>query len=168
MSNKKYISIGKILKPHALKGAFKFKPSGIGYEFANHTNRVFIENFDSYYEFNIEKISKFKDMLILKLDKINSIEELDNYKMKELFILREDVILEEDEIFLDDLIGFRAISNNKDVGEVYSFQDYGAGLLYVVKNNDNKEILIPDNDDFVEELDTDNEKIIFKNLEELL
>ena len=166
----KFVSVGRLTKTHALRGALKIRPFNFKDNFSLYTKKVFIKKDDSedFIELLIEKLSVAKDHFIIKFKEINSIDSAEQYRGYELFILKEDIPLEEDEILLDDIIGFDVFYQDKLIGVVESFSDFGAGLLYLVRTKDKKEIFLPDRDDFIDSFDLDNKKIVFKNIEALL
>ena len=163
-----FISVGKLTKTHALKGALKMRSFSIKSNFFEYTDRVFVKKENQFIELHIDKVSVAKDHLILKFTNIKNIDDAQTYKGLEVFISRDDIPINPGEILLEDIIGFDVYYNEKQIGKVDSFTDFGAGLLYVVITNDKKEIFLPDNDEFIELFDAENKRVVFKDIEDLL
>jgi len=159
------VSIGKLTKTHALKGALKMRPFNVNTDFFNYTDTIFLKNQKEY------KINKFQlqnGIIILNLDGVNSIEEAELIKGQEVFIDKSILAVDDDEILLTEMIGFEAILNGDIIGLVSDFADYKAGLIYIVENKSKEKYFLPEGDDFIEKIDYDLKKIYFKNIEELL
>jgi len=159
------VSIGKLTKTHALKGALKMRPFNVNTDFFNYTDTIFLKNKKDY---KIKKFQLQNGIIILTLDGVNSIEEAELLKGQEVFINKKLIQVDDDEILLTEMIGFEAIFNKELIGKVSDFADYNAGLIYVVENDKEEKYFLPENDDFIEKIDYDLKKIFFKNIEELL
>jgi len=159
------VSIGKLTKTHALKGALKMRPFNVNTDFFNYTDTIFLKNKEEY---KIKKFQLQNGIIILTLEGINSIEEAEPLRGLEVFVDKNTLAIDEDEIFLAEMIGFEAILNDKRIGLVSDFADYNAGLIYVVENDKKEKYFLPDGDDFIEKINYDLKKIFFKNIEELL
>ena len=72
--------------------------------------------------------------------------------------LKEDVELDDDEYFYDDLIGCQIINNDQEIGKVESVYFNGAHDVLTVQTA-NKKIAIPYVDAFIENEDIENKKI---------
>ena len=76
---------------------------------------------------------------------IDSIEDVERYKGKDLVIERKDALpLKEDEYFIGDLIGIRVVTENgEELGRVKDVLQTGANDVYVVEREGEKEVLLP-------------------------
>jgi 16S rRNA processing protein RimM len=165
MTELELISIGKLTKTHALKGAIKMRPFNIDTDFFKYTKIIFLENKK---EFKIEKIQKQNDGLILTLDGIKSIDDAKELQGLEVFIEKSKIPVDEDEILLADMIDFNVMVNNKLFGKIFDFADYSAGLIYIVKDNNDDKYYFPDRDEFIEKIDYEEKIIYFKDIDEFL
>jgi len=165
MNELELISIGKLTKTHALKGALKMRPFNIHTDFFNHTDKIYLEN---QKEYKIERIRLQNGNFIIELQGIKTITQAQEIVGKTIYIEKSVIPIEDDEILLNDMIGFDVIFNDEKIGEVFNFADYNAGLIYIVKTPSGKIYYLPDQKDFIENIDYDNKKIIFKDIEELL
>lgn len=102
----------------------------------------------------------YKEWVYLKIEGVTTAEDADRLKNKLLFVNRNDIDIDEDSIFIDDILGLDVI--DADNGTVYGKLDEvfnrGASDIYRVINGD-KEYLIPAVDEIVIEIDV--EKGIF-------
>ena len=171
--NNKLIEIGYVKKPHGIRGDFSLflfnaQDSSLGY-----VERIVLFPFDSKsslpkdgQEFEIEKVKLGpKNILKLKnIDNRNPAEEIIPFKV---YVYRSDLkTSSEDEVFLNDLIGYAVQSiEGKDLGHVNSFYDNGAQDIMVVKGSETLDVLMIDQ--FIKEIDHANKMIIIKLMEML-
>ncbi|MBQ2503749.1 MAG: 16S rRNA processing protein RimM, partial [Lachnospiraceae bacterium] len=102
----------------------------------------------------------FKNLVILKFDGINNINDIEQYKKCEMFVTREEAIpLEEGEHYVADLIGLRVITDDGvELGVLEDVLETGANDVFEVrpKEEGKKMILIPAIDDCMGEVDLEN------------
>ncbi len=158
------ISIGILTKTHALKGALKMRPFNPHTDFFNYTDHLYV-NEEVYI---IDRVQSQNGIFILTLKGVNDINEAEKLKGKEVFVDKSCILVDEDEILLSDMIGFKALFKGEVIGELVDFADYNAGFIYVIKNSSDKTFYLPDQEDFVESIDYNDGKIYFKDIEELL
>lgn len=168
----KFISVGKILNFHGIKGEAKVGYSKNQLEFLMSLDSVFIKNENEYTEFKISSIRQNKNFLLVKFEDINSINDILPYKGSLLFV-EEEVVrenLEEDEFLIDELVGLEIfdITNDKKLGFVVGVSNNGASDLLSVKTNSKKICLIPFVKAIVPAVDIKNKKIMINNIEGLL
>lgn len=163
-----YITVGRIIKTHGLKGAFKLRPYNLSSRFYEYAPEVYIKQGETYISHTIEHVQFFKELLILKISGCLTIEIAETLRGQELFV-KEDVIpVADDEILLRDLISFEAFFNGEQLGNISAVTNYGAGDIYVVESESGQKYFLPDQDAFVKEIDYDQCKIIFQDIDILL
>jgi 16S rRNA processing protein RimM len=157
-----YIYIGKIVNTHALKGEIRIL-SNFEYKdkVFNIDNNLYIGN--DKIKYVIETIRKHKNFDMVKFFEINSINEALSLKGKNAYILKTDLKLRDNEYLDSDIIGLDAVFNNKILGKVSNINYYGVNKVIEISK-----ILIPFNDIFIENIDINSNKIIFKNIEGLI
>lgn len=167
-----YVSVGKILNFHGIKGEAKVGFSQNRQVFFMSLDKVFIKAGHEYKEFKILSAKPNKKFLIVKFDGINSIDELLEYKGCLLFVKEETIRenLEEDEFLIDELVGMGVF--DKETGESLGFvigvSNNGATDLLSVKTNTKHICLVPFVKAIVPDVDIKNKKIIINNIEGLL
>lgn len=149
---KEYLEAGKIVNIHGIRGEVKIMPYCDAPELLCEFDRLFIGK--SLEEIYIERARVQKNMVICKFEGVDTPEQAEKLRNKMLYMHRDDLELDENTYFIQDLIGMTV--KNADTGEVYGtiedvFQT-GANDVYSIKNN-NKSYLIPAIADVV--IDTD-------------
>lgn len=168
----KFISVGKILNFHGIKGEARVGYSKNQLDFLMSLESVFIKNGADYTEFTIASIRQNKNFLLVKFEGINSINEILPYKGCLLFVDEEVVRenLDEDEFLIDELVGMEVfdINTDKKLGFVIGVSNNGASDLLSVKTNSKNICLVPFVKAIVPDVDMKNKKIFINNIEGLL
>ncbi len=155
---KRALNIGKIVNTHGLKGEVKVYP------YTNALERF--EDLDHLYfdeEFKIKKriesVRYFKNMIILKLEGYDKIEQVEKLRETPLYIDREaqGVDLDEEEYYVVDLIGLKVIDvKYGDIGVLVDVLQNTAQDLYQIKSLKGEMVLIPAVKAFIGEIDLVN------------
>lgn len=140
---RRYLEIGKIVSTHGLKGQLRVEPWCNSPEFLCRFQTLYTE--DGLTSYKVKRAAVQKNMVLLTLDGIDTIELAQQLRGIILFIDREDAQLEEGTYFLQDLIGLCVV--DVDTGEKYGiitdvFQT-GANDVYQITSDEKKEYLIP-------------------------
>lgn len=156
-----YIYIGKIVNTHGIKGEVRILSR---FDFKE---KVFVPNTLIYIgeekiEEKIVSYRKHKSFDMVLLEGINDINDVLKYKGKNVYISSSSLKLSDNEILDEDLIGFTALYEDKEIGIVNDIMDYGNKVLKI------NESLIPYNENFILKLDKANKKIYLKNVEGLI
>ncbi len=168
----KYVSVGKIVNFHGIKGEAKIGYSKSQFDFLLSLEKVYLKDKDVYTPLNIVSIKPHKNLLIAKFEGIDSINDIMPLKGALLFVDEEFIreTLEEDEFLIDELVGLEVFDNadGKKLGFVVGVSNNGATDLISVKTNSKKVCLVPFVNAIVPIVDIENKKIIINNLEGLL
>jgi len=161
-----YILIGKIVNTHGIKGELRII-SDFPYK-----DRVFKNNFNIYIGkdkinevINTYRHHKIFDMITLK--NYNNINEVLKYKGSLVYINRLDLKLNDNEYLECDLLDFNIIINNNIIGKLSYFENHNNNKIIIVKNKE-KEILLPYNNNLIENINLDKKEITYKNIEGLI
>ena len=160
-----FISWGKLLESLALKGdLIIFLDTDVPFEYY-HLDKIFIKIKDRYIPYFIEKIYPYKNNSIrVHFEDIDDEYEAKDLINKEIYLPTNSLpVLEGNKFYYHEIEGFKI--KDKKVGELGSIKyvnDKSPQHLFVVDYN-KKEILIPINDDLIENIDR-NEKLINMNL----
>lgn len=165
-----YLEIGQIVNTNGLKGFLKVKPLTDDITRFEDLETVYIEKAKELVEFKIQDVKYSKNMVLLKLEGIDDINEAEKYKNFYIKINREDAVeLEEDSYFIVDIIGCEVYTDeNKFLGKVTDVFPTGSNDVYTVKNGQGKDILLPAIEDVVKDIDIENKKIVVHLLEGLI
>ena len=162
-----YLEAGKIVNVHGLRGEVKVMPWCDGPDFLCEFDYLYLDK-NGTKELEVQNARVFKNMVIMKLAGIDTVEEAEKLREKVLYLSREDVELDEDTYFIKDLIGIEV--SDADTGRVYGvikdvFQT-GANDVYSIKDGE-KEYLVPAIADVVITTDIQNKKMTIRPLKGL-
>lgn len=156
---KEYLEAGRIINKRGLGGELKVESYCDTPEAFCSFKRIFLDS-NGTDERKIVTAKLYKDWVYLKIDGVNTAEQADKLRNHIIYINRNDMDIDDDSIFIDDIIGLDVI--DVDNGTVYGKLDdvfnRGASDIYRVVNV-GKEYLIPAVDEIVIEIDV--EKGIF-------
>ncbi len=120
-------------------------------------------------EIHVERAYPHKNLVILKIEGVNSIEDAQKYIGKMLYLDRDDAELPEETYFIQDIIGLTV--KDADTGEVYGkvaqvYQN-GAADVYSIKTEDGRELMFPCIDEVVKKIDINGGEILITPLDGL-
>ena len=166
-SNKNYISVGKITKPHGVKGFLKFLLyNGDSSMLLNRESLIIGKSLESV-ELKVEKLNLNSSILLLKFFDVNDRDSAEKYRDYELYIHRSELV-KDDDLFLVDLIGCDLFFDKNKVGPILDIVSYSGNDLLKVVDSDNKEHLIPINKELIELFDIEGRKLVIKTIKGIL
>lgn len=138
-------NIGKIINTHALKGEVKVYPLTDDPNRFNLLKNIRIFNLEDKEEsYEIERFRIQKNIVILKLKGIDSIEEAEKLKNYTIKVLRSEALsLEEDEYYIADLHGLPVYEEGNFLGEIKDVIQTAANDVYIVKREGKRDLLLP-------------------------
>ena len=104
----------------------------------------------------------------MKFKEISSIDEAEKYRNKILYGDRDDAVIDDGAVYIQDIIGCRVIDceSEKCYGEVTDVLNYGASDILEIKGENGKNY-IPYVDEFAVETDIENGVILVKPIKGL-
>lgn len=158
----KYLEIGQIVNTFGIKGQVKIVPFTDDITRFDELKEIYVEKKNELKLFQIEQVNYKKNMVILKLKGIETVEEAEKLRNCYLKIDRKDAKkLPKDTYFIVDLIGLDVYTDEgKLLGKVDDIYNAGSSDIYVVKDELGKQILLPAIKDVLKEVDLENQKII--------
>ncbi len=165
-----FISVGKILNFHGVRGEAKLGYSKNREEFLSKLEDVYIQEKNEYKPLEIENIRFTPKCAIIKFKGIDTLNDILEYKGKLLFVPQDSAreFLEEDEFLIDELVGLDVCDGEKIVGAVVGVSNNGASDLLSVKTLSKNICLVPFVKAIVLSVDIKNRKIQINNIEGLL
>ena len=166
----KYFEVGQIVNTFGIKGDVKVKPFTDDVERFEELKKVYICKKEKLEEVEIEEVKYHKDMVLLKLKGIDNMNEAEKLKGLYLKIDRKNAKkLPNDTYFIADLLGLEVYSDeNEYLGKVDDIFPTGANDVYVVKDENGKQLLLPGISEVIKEIDLEKEKIIVHLLKGLV
>lgn len=158
------IKIGKIVNTHGIKGELRLL-SKFPYK-----DKVFINNMtiniDKKDEEIINTYRKHKNFDMITLKGYSNINEVLKYKGKNVYVNDSDIKLDNNKYLDEELIGLNVIYEDNNKGTIVDIERYDKTVLFNIKNND-KEYLIPYNENIIDKIDINNKRIYIKDIKGL-
>lgn len=163
---KEYLEAGKIVNIHGIKGEVKIMPYTDTPELLCEFDRLFFGRDKE--EIFIERSRAFKNMVIAKLEGIDTPEAAEKLRNKILYMHRDDLELDENTYFIQDLIGVEVSDADSGVvyGTIADVMQTGANDVYVIKG-ESREFLVPAIPDVIITTDIDENKMTIRPLDGL-
>ena len=160
------IKIGKITAPVGVKGEVRVYPYTDKQTRFSAIKELFVGNKEAV----IESVRYQKDMVVLKLDICPDRNAAESLRGKELFLDRKDLWeIPEDTYFVRDILGSEVRDEDGNtVGTLSDVIQNPAQDIYVIKDENGRESMIPAVKEFIKDVDTDNKVIVIHVIEGLL
>ena len=165
-----YLEIGQIVNSYGIKGFLKVVPFTDDITRFEKLKTVYIQYKNNLEEVEIEEVKFHKNLVLLKVKGVNTIEDTLKYKNCYLKINRKDaVVLPEDTYFIVDLIGTKVYDQDENnIGTIIDVFPTGSNDVYVVKNELGKQILLPAIGSVIKQVDIPNKKMKVNLIEGLV
>ena len=165
-----YFEIGQIVNTSGLKGILKIKPFTDDIKKFSNLKTIYIKTKSGLTEFKIEQVRYVKNMVMLKLAGIDTVEEAEKYRNLYIKILRDqEEELEEGSYYVVDILGCKVNTDaNQELGKIVDVFQTGSNDVYVVKDEQGKQILLPAIKQVIKNVDVKNKIIIVHLLEGLV
>ena len=165
-----FLEIGQIVSTNGLKGFVNVNPFTDDPKKFEKYEIVLVEKKKEIKEFHIEHVRYHKNQVVLKFKEINSIEEAEKLKNAYIRIDRKNAEeLEDDCYYVVDLIGLNVYDEKENLlGQLIDVFQTGSNDVYVVKNEQGKEILLPAIADVIKVIDIKQNKMKVHLVEGLL
>ena len=144
--DKNLLPTGQIVNTHGLRGDMKVMPWADDPDDLLDFDRFFIDG----KEYEVQHSSRQKSMILLKLRGIDTIEDANKLRNKELCISRDDVELEDGVVFIADLIGLPVFADGVEIGKITEVLTMPSSDVYVIQGE--HKYMIPSVKEFVKEI----------------
>lgn len=164
-----YFEIGQIVNTSGLKGIVKVNSFSNDIRRFEKLSKVLIEKNKKLTEYMIEEVRYSKNQVLIKFRGIDTIEEAETFKNCYIKIKREELEeLPEDTYYIIDLIGINVyLENGILVGKIIDVFPTGSNDVYVIKREENTDLLIPAIKDVVKIINIKEKKMIINLIEGL-
>lgn len=149
---KKYLEIGRIVGTHGVRGEMRVECWANSPDFLRKFKRLYLDNGET--ELSVS-CRPHKNIALMTVKGVSSIEEADKLRGRILYIDRGDVRLGEGEHFVQDIIGLTVTDadNGAVYGEIKDVLKTGSNDVYEMKAPDGRLFYIPVIPDIVDRLD---------------
>ena len=129
------LQVGAIANTHGVRGEVKVFPTTDDPARFKKLKKVILDTGKEKLTLKITQVKFFKNMVILKVQDFDTINDVEKYKGKSLFVTREQAVeCDKDEYFIADLIGLKVVAEDgRLLGELKDVLQTGANDVYVVK-----------------------------------
>lgn len=158
----KKLEVGQIVNTFGIKGEVKVVPFTDDIKRFDELKNVYVKTKKESKQYKVENVKYHKNMVLIKLEGINNVENAETLRNAFLEIDRKDAIpLEEGTYFIADLIGLEVYTEEgKLLGKVDDIYNTGSNDIYVIKDELGKQILLPGIKEVIKEVLLEQEKII--------
>lgn len=156
------LQVGAITSTHGIRGEVKVFPTTDDVNRFKKLKEVVLDTGKEQLTLQIEGVKFFKQFVILKFKGIDNINDIEKYKGKSLFVTRENAVkLKKDEYFIADMIGSTVEDEEgKVLGTLTDVMQTGANDVYIVEDENGKELLFPAIKQCVLKVDIEEKKIL--------
>lgn len=139
------LKVGVITTTHGVRGEIKVFPTTDDAERFLELEYVLLDTGRELRRLDIKNVRFFKNLVILKFDGIDNINDIEKYKGKDLWIPREEAQeLGEDEYYIADLQGLNVVlEDGTGFGTLRDVMETGANDVYIIDSNEHGEVLLP-------------------------
>ena len=103
-----YLQVGVIANTHGIAGEVKVYPTTDDIKRFKKLKTVILEPETDYMELHITQVKFVKNMVVLRFEEFNNINQVQKFRNKGLYVSREHAVkLQKDEYFIADLIGIQ-------------------------------------------------------------
>lgn len=151
---KQYLEVGRIVGTHGVRGEMRVECWANSPEFLKKFKTLYLDGGKTALSVSCRP---HKNIALVTVKGVGSIEEADELRGKVLYIDRADVKLGEGEHFVQDIIGLKVTDadTGKVYGEVKDVLKTGSNDVYEMKAEDGKLYYIPVIPDIIDRLDFD-------------
>lgn len=133
------ITIGTIAKPQGIRGEIKISPLTDDLLRFKELKSVYVQ--DTLYEVTKCRLTGGVFLTLAGIDNRDKAELLRN---KDIKVDRKDAVkLPKDRYFIVDIIGCKVVIDDQEIGKIKDVLQYGSADIYVIKENDGKQSMIP-------------------------
>ncbi len=156
------LEIGQIVNTFGIKGMVKVKPFTDDIKRFDNLKTVYIEKNNTQKEYEIEEVKYHKDMVLIKFKDVDTVEQAELLRNAYLTISRDSAEkLEEGRYYIVDMLGLEVYTDEQVLlGTLDDIFNTGSNDIYVVKDKQGKQILLPAIQDVIKQIDMENRKMI--------
>ena len=139
------LQVGILSSTHGVRGEMKVFPTTDDNARFKKLKSVLLDTGRDLLQIEIESVKFFKQFVIIKFKGYDSINDIEKYKGKSIFVTRKDAVkLKKDEYFIADLIGIKVIDDaDVELGVISDVLQTGANDVYAVALQTGGELLLP-------------------------
>ena len=158
------LRVGVITTTHGIKGEVKvFPTTDDARRFDDLVGKeIFLIYKKEAISLHVENVKYFKNIVILKFEEYNNINDVEMFRKCDLMVSRENAVkLEEGEYFICDIIGADVVDEEERyIGKLGDVMETGANNVFIIELENGEEVLFPSIPDCIKKVDVENHKVI--------
>ena len=165
---KQYLETAKIVATHGIRGEVRCQYFCDSAEFLCEFEELFLDK-KGEKPVEITRAYPHKNVVIMKLEGVDTVEDAQKLIGKTLYMNRDDVELDEGVYFIQDIIGLtvKDIESGEVYGKISDVYQNGATDVYSIKKENGRELMFPYIDEVVKKIDIEAGEMLIKPLEGL-
>lgn len=165
---KQFLETAKIVAAHGIRGEVRCQYFCDSAEFLCEFDELYLDK-NGEKPVQIACAYPHKNVVIMKIDGIDSVEDAQRLIGKTLYMNRDDVELPEDVYFIQDIIGLtvKDIGSGEVYGKISDVYQNGATDVYSIKKENGRELMFPYIDEVVKKIDISAGEMLITPLEGL-
>lgn len=147
----KFLEAGKIVNTHGVKGDLKVECRCDNQDVFASLSTLYLKKGGEYIPYHCTKNQPYKEMMLVHLDSVDTMEDAILLKNRSLYADREDFDLPEGSYFIADLLGTPVFNENtgEEYGKLTDVVNHGASDIYEITRPDGTKALVPVVNEFV-------------------
>lgn len=164
---KQFLEVGMVNNTHGIRGELKFTLWCDDINYLKQLNVLYLDD-KGEKPVKIISVRPQKNIAILKLENVNTIEQAEELKGRVLYCNRDDAVIDENANYIADLIGCYVVDvdTEEEYGQVKDVLNYGSCDIYDIESR-GRHMLIPATPDIVKEINTEYQVIRIKKMKGL-
>lgn len=164
------LQVGAITQTHGIRGEVKVFPLTDDVGRFKKGISLILDLGRSRLDLEVETVKFFKQFVILKFKGYDSINEIEKFVKKNLYVTRENAVkLKKDEYFIADLIDMQVeLEDGTAFGVLTDVMQTGANDVYCIRTEEHGEVLIPAIKDCILDVDVEAGKMKIHLLDGLI
>ena len=165
-----FFQVGVISSTHGVHGEVKVYPTTDDPKRFLKLKEVLLDTPKGYMSLKVEKVRFFKQMVIVKFEGYDTIESIQMYRQKGLFVPREQAVpLAEDAYYVADLLGMDVYLEDGELfGKVKDVMQSAANDVYIIRSLAHGEVLLPAIADCIKEVSVEDNRMVIHLLDGLV
>ncbi len=153
----KYLEAGKIANTHGVRGDVVIDSLCDTPKDLALLKKLYIKKEGVYTEMNVARASIHSGRVLLHFEGVDDLDSALLYKGKTVYAAREDLSIDEDSVFIADIIGLSAYNNESGelIGKISDVVNYGYNDILEINCGEGKQVLVPNLPQFVEKISLD-------------
>lgn len=153
---KQFLEAGEFVTTHGVTGELKLYPWSDAPDFLLPFHTLYLDK-NGAQPLKVEQMRIHKNLCLVKLAGVASIEQARPYIGKTVYIARQDARLPPDKVFVQDLLGARVqdAATGQDYGEITAVTHPGRHDVYEITAADGEKYLFPAVEAFLDKVDVE-------------